>query len=417
MKLMKVIKSGHPGTLFSAFLYFDISFMAWVILGPLSVYITNDFELSASQKGLMVAVPILGGALFRIPMGILSDRIGPKRTGLVGLLITLAPLIWGWLWANSLSQIMALGILLGVAGASFAVALPLASRWYPREHQGMAMGIAGAGNSGTVFAALFAPRMAETVGWHGVMGLAAIPVFMTFVLFLFLAEESPMQPQPKPLSDYLALRKEGDAWWFSLFYSVTFGGFVGLASFLVILFHDQYGVSRVIAGNFTAACVFAGSFFRPIGGYLSDRFGGVRVLTVLFVGMGMMMIGVSFLPSLVVATVLLLVGMMCLGMGNGAVFQIVPQRFGREIGVITGLVGAAGGFGGFLLASFLGISRDLTGSYQAGFLVFGLMGFLAAVLLQWAYQGLWRRTWLAAEGPVIGLSSTGRVAMEVVFGG
>ena len=417
MKLVKAIKSGHPRTLFSAFLYFDISFMAWVILGPLAVYITQDMGLSATQKGLLVAIPILGGALLRIPMGILTDRIGPKRTGLAGLFLTLAPLIWGWLWANSLTQIMVMGLLLGVAGASFAVALPLASRWYPLEHQGIAMGIAGAGNSGVVLTALFAPRLAETLGWHGVMGLAAIPVFLTFVLFFFLAEDSPRQPEPKPLRDYLAIQRQGDAWWFNFFYSITFGGFVGLASFLVIFFHDRYGVSKVMAGNITAACVFAGSFFRPIGGYLSDRFGGVRILTSLYVWMGVMIIGVSFLPPLTVMAVLLFIAMMCLGMGNGAVFQMVPQRFGKEIGVITGLVGAAGGFGGFLLPVLLGSVKDLTGSYQLGFLIFGGMSLLASLLLQFVYQRSWRRTWLVLKRPTVGLSPSGRVAMEVVFGG
>jgi NNP family nitrate/nitrite transporter-like MFS transporter len=172
-----------------------------------------------------------------------------------------------------------------------------------------------------------------------------------------------------------------------------------------------------MAGNFAAACVFAGSFFRPIGGYLSDRFGGVRVLTGLFVWVGVMMLGVSLLPPLPVVTVLLFAGMMGLGMGNGSVFQIVPQRFGKEIGIITGMVGAAGGFGGFLLPMFFGALKDLTGSFQFGFILFGIIGFLSFLLLQLVHQRYWRWAWMTEERPASGLSPSGRVTMEVVFGG
>src|SRR3989338_4596186 len=252
MRLKDFAKSGHPLTLLSAFLYFDISFMVWVLIGVLGVHIAGDFGLTASQKGLLVAIPILGGSLVRIPLGILVDHIGPKRTGILGQCLVMIPFVWGWLGGHTLSDMMALGLLLGVAGGSFAVALPLASRWYPPQHQGLAMGIAGAGNSGTVLAALLAPRLAEAVGWHGVFGLALIPVALTLLLYSLLAEENPSQPAPKPLRDYLGLCRERDTWWFCLFYSFTFGGFVGLASFLVIFFHDQYGLAKVMSGNFTA---------------------------------------------------------------------------------------------------------------------------------------------------------------------
>ena len=208
------------------------------------------------------------------------------------------------------------------------------------------MGIAGAGNSGTALATFFAPRLAEHLGWHAVFGLAGIAIVATLLLFVLFAKDSPNQPAPKPLADYWTVLQERDTGWFSLFYSVTFGGFVGLASFLSIFFRDQYELSRVAAGSFATLCVIAGSFLRPVGGYLADRFGGIRMLTGLYVGVGVVILGVSTLPPLGVATALLFVGMGLLGMGNGAVFQLVPQRFSREIGVITGIVGAAGGVGG-----------------------------------------------------------------------
>jgi NNP family nitrate/nitrite transporter-like MFS transporter len=260
----------------------------------------------------------------------------------VGQFVVLIPLLWAWLGAESLSQIMTLGLLLGVAGGSFAVALPLASRWYPPQHQGLAMGIAGAGNSGTVLTALFAPRLAEGVGWHGAFGLALIPVVTTLVLFSIFAKESPSQPAPKPLRAYFDLWRERDTLWFRLFYCFTFGGFVGLASFLVILFHDQYGLSKVTSGNLTALCVFAGSFLRPIGGYLADRFGGIRMLSILFAAAASALAAVGLLPPVGIAVALLVLSMGFLGMGNGSIFRLVPQRFRKEIGVATGVVGAAG---------------------------------------------------------------------------
>jgi NNP family nitrate/nitrite transporter-like MFS transporter len=236
------------------------------------------------------------------------------------------------------------------------------------------------------------------VGWHGVFGLALIPVVLTLGVFLALAQEHPAQPAPKPLGAYLAVLQEPDTWWFNVLYSVTFGGFVGLASFLAIFFHDQYGLSKVMAGNFTALCVFAGSMFRPLGGYLADRFGGLRLLKALLGAVGVLMFGVGLLPPLAVVTILLFLGMLCLGMGNGSVFQLVPQRFREEIGVVTGIVGAAGGLGGFLLPALLGILKDVTGSYGTGFFVFAGLTCYCLIALR-AVQGGWRASWLQGLEP------------------
>src|SRR5215469_15126540 len=177
-------KSGHLPTLFSAFLYFDVSFMIWVLLGALGNYVAADLGLNAAQKGLMTAIPLLGGSFLRLVLGQLTDRIGPRRTGCIGLTVTLVPLLGGWLWADSLPKVYAVGLLLGVAGASFAVALPLASRWYPPKYQGLALGLAGAGNSGTILATFFAPRLAETLGWHAVFGLAILPLILMATIFV-----------------------------------------------------------------------------------------------------------------------------------------------------------------------------------------------------------------------------------------
>ncbi|MET0271975.1 MAG: nitrate/nitrite transporter [Phenylobacterium sp.] len=390
------LKAGHAPTLFSAFLYFDLSFMVWVLLGPLGVAIAKSFHLSPAEKGLMVAIPVLSGALLRLVAGVLVDHIGPKKTGIIGQLVVIAGLLAAWgLGVHNYHQVLALGVLLGVAGSSFAVALPLASRWYPPEHQGLALGIAGAGNSGTALAALFAPGLAQAFGWNAVIGLAALPLTVAFVVYLAFAKDAPNRPAPKTLAEYMAVLRIGDAWWLMLLYGVTFGGFVGLSSSLTIYFNSEYGLPAVTAGFFTAACVFAGSFVRPVGGALADRFGGVRTLSVVYVLAGLGLALASFQPtSPWIALAVLIFAMMALGAGNGAVFQLAPQRFSKEIGVVTGLVGMTGGIGGFYLASSLGWAKQATGSYQAGLLGFAALALLALACLS-GVKGRWRQTWLA----------------------
>ncbi len=392
------LRAGHLPTLFAAFLYFDLAFMVWVILGPLGVQIAQDLDLTPAQKGMMVATPVLAGALLRIVMGVLVDHIKPKASGAIGQIVVMVALAAAWQFGvHTYEQVLLLGLALGVAGAAFAVALPLASRWYPPEHQGTALGIAGAGNSGTALAALFAPGLAAAFGWQNVFGLAIIPLFITFLIYMALAKDSPDCPPAKPFSDYFKVLKDNDAWWFMFFYAVTFGGFVGLAASLTIYFNAQYGLSAVIAGYFTAACVFAGSLVRPIGGHVADRIGGIRSLSVMYVVGGAMLALVSFgLPNAWMALAVFVGAMLAFGMGNGAVFQLVPQRFRKEIGVMTGLVGMAGGIGGFFLASSLGYSKQITGSYQSAFLVFSGLACLALVGLT-AVKTRWRTTWGASH--------------------
>ncbi|MBT2616155.1 MULTISPECIES: NarK/NasA family nitrate transporter [unclassified Bacillus (in: firmicutes)] len=399
MKISELKKSGHAPSLLASFLYFDISFMIWVLLGALGVYITKDFGLSPAEKGLIVAIPILGGSFFRIVLGFLTDRIGPRKTAIGGMLVTMIPLFWGWLFGESLAELYLIGILLGVAGASFAAALPMASRWYPPHLQGLAMGIAGAGNSGTLFATLFGPRIADSLGWHNVMGLALIPLTIVFIIYILIAKDAPSQPPAKPLKEYFNVFKITDTWYFCILYSVTFGGFVGFTSFLSIFFVDEYGLTRIRAGEFVTLCVIAGSFFRPVGGFIADKIGGVKLLMFLFIGLTICMFGISFLYSLTAVTILLFIGMLFLGMGNGAVFQLVPQRFSKEIGFITGIVGAAGGVGGFLVPNILGTLKQITGTYATGFLVFSAVGIVALLILGLA-QLSWRKTWVVGKNSV-----------------
>ena len=385
-------RAGHPPTLFASFLYFDISFMVWVILGPLGPFIGETYKLSATQKGFLTAVPLLGGSFFRPILGWSTERFGGRRTGLIGLGVTLIPLVLTWQVVDSFSAFLGVGLLLGIAGASFAAALPLASSWYPPEQQGLAMGIAGAGNSGSLLATLFAPRIAQAIGWRSVFGLILIPVALVWIVFFLMAKNAPGRRKVKRWSDYAAVMKMGDTGWFCFLYSLTFGGFVGLSSYLSIFFHDQYQLSKVQSGDYTTFVILFGSFLRPVGGALADRIGGYRLLVGLLAGAGLCMGGVATLPTAALALAFLAIGMGLLGMGNGSVFQLVPQRFPKSVGVLTGIVGAAGGLGGFFLPSLLGMLKDKTGSFGIGFAILAILaggGVLTLVLL----RRPWSRDW------------------------
>ncbi|MCW6531967.1 NarK/NasA family nitrate transporter [Sphingomonas sp. MMSM20] len=391
-------QSGHRPTLIAALLYFDLAFMVWVLLGPLAPDIARTLGLTPAEKGLMVAVPTLAGAILRVVNGVLVDRIGPKRAGTISQAIVILGLFAAWaLGVKSFAGTLALGVVLGFAGASFAIALPLASRWYPPEHQGKAMGLAGMGNSGTVLAALFAPTLAGLYGWNAVLGLCCIPLSIVLVLYLLLAKDPPSQPAPRTFRQYLGPLASADAWTLMGFYTVTFGGFVGLAASLPIYFTDRFGMTPIHAGYATAACVFAGSLVRPIGGTLADARGGASVLGIVLLVVAAALLGVSIAAGEGAVLACFIVAMLALGLGNGAVFQLVPLRFADEIGVMTGLVGMAGGVGGFCFATSLGLSRQLTGGFAPGLVTFAALALVALGVLV-VVTDRWRATWGIAEG-------------------
>ena len=374
--------------------------MCWLLLGGLGSSIAAELGLTPAQKGFLTAIPLLGGGLLRLPFGWLTDAIGAKKTGLVVLAATAVPVAMGWLWAHSFASLLVVGFLLGVAGASFVVALPMASRWYPPQFQGLAMGLAGLGLTGTLFATFFGPRLAEKFGWHNVFGFALIPLAIVAVLFLVLTREAPVAPKKQSLADFAGLLRERDMILFSLFYGVTFGGFVGFASFLSILLGDQYGLTKVHAGEFAALGVMAGSLVRPLGGLLADKFGGIRMLNVLFGAVALLAMALAQLPALPVAVSLFVCAMACLGLGNGSVFQLMPHRYGARVGVATGILGAAGSLGGFVLPTLLGWLKQTTGTYGSGMAVLAALVVIALMVLA-VVQSDWVGTWIAKHGRVL----------------
>ncbi|KDE20911.1 MFS transporter [Acetobacter aceti 1023] len=391
------LNAGNPRTLLAAFLYFDVSFMVWVLLGPLGISIAHDLHLNAGQKGLLVATPVLAGALLRVVAGALVDHFGPRRVAIGAQIFVIAGLFVTWLVApHSYAALFGVALVLGVAGASFAVALPLASAWYPPQYQGTALGIAGAGNSGTALASLFAPGLAALYGWVNVLGLATLPLMAVLIAFCFLASEPPERRVGCGLTTWLPVLRNADCWALMFFYGVTFGGFVGLASFLTIYFNDQYGLSPAIAGTCTALVVFVGSFVRPLGGAMADRIGGEHALSILYTLAAGIFAVIGFgLPTIWLAFPAFFLGMLVLGLGNGAVFQLVPARFPTRVGILTGLVGMSGGVGGFYLASSLGAARQMTGSYGPGFLCFAVIALLALACVSFC-----RRRWMAKRNGI-----------------
>lgn len=398
MKIADLKSSGHWPTLLTAFLYFDVSFMIWTLLGPLGAQIGESLGLTPQQKGLMVAVPILAGAILRIVLGVTVDRIGAKNTGIISQVIVIGSLLAAWLIGlHGYAATLMMGVMLGFGGASFAVALPQAGRWYPPNMQGVVMGLAGAGNVGTVLDALFAPRLAAAYGWRSVFGLAVVPAVLVLIAYVLFSKEAQVEVRKKKFADYLTLLKTGDAHWFCFYYTISFGGFVGLASSYVLYFKSEFALTAVQAGDLAAICTAAGALLRPLGGAIADRVGGIRALYFCYTGAACALIAASLGHSLYYNMSMLLLASASLGMANGSVFQLLPQRFAKDLGVMTGLVGAGGGIGGFYLASSLGYSKGLTGSYMIGFLVFAGLCFLALCGLG-LVKARWRTTWGALAG-------------------
>ena len=416
---------GHGPTLFMAFLYFDMSFMVWTMLGPLATEISEamaatGYIMTAGEKATLLSLPILSGAFLRIVLGFSVDKLGPKATALMAQSVVIAALLTAYFLGDTITynQLLIVALGLGFAGASFAVALPQAGQWYPPKLQGVVLGIAGAGNIGVVIDFLFAPKIAEKWGWETVFLVGAVMAIIVFIAYAFIAKNAPesvYKARPKKLSDYGKLLKDKDTWWFSLFYAISFGGFVGFAGYMKVYLMNTYSVDmsafgvnvfdepnvKVIAGYFGALTIFAGAVLRPVGGAVADKMGGIKSLYIFFSVVATLAFVNAFiaLPFWLAIVVLFLI-MANLGMANGAVFQLVPQRFGKDIGIMTGIVGAAGGIGGTALIKTLGWSKGAFDGYSTGFMIFAAVVLVAIAGISFV-KTRWRTTWGLKSGGMI----------------
>ena len=265
------MKSGHPPTLLAAFLYFDFSFAIWVLNGAMAPFITKSYHLTPQQAAFMISLPTLAGALMRFPLGVMSQYIGRKNAALVEMFCIMVAMAYGYFRVHSYNDVLAMGVLLGIAGASFGVALALGSGWFPPESKGLAMGIAGAGNSGTAIATFFAPMLAKSYGWQTVYGFAGLMMLLPFFVMLFLAKEPPDREEGHGFLDQIKCLVQPDGWMFNSVYIITFGGFLGLATYLPTFFHDQFGIDPAEAKYYTTFAVLMGSGVRVVGGYLGGQ--------------------------------------------------------------------------------------------------------------------------------------------------
>lgn len=390
------LKSGHAPTLFASFLYFDFCFAIWVLNGAMAPFISEQFNLSPAEKGFMISVPILAGAIMRFPLGVLAQYIGRKNAALTEMGLIFFAMLFGYYVVEDYSDVLKMGVLLGIAGASFGVALSLGSGWFPPKYKGLAMGIAGAGNSGTVLAMLFAPPLATKFGWQSVYGMAAIFMLIPIIVMIIFAKEPPDR-EKQSLKEHLACLFEKDGWTFNLIYIITFGGFIGLSNFLPTYFYDQFGVTKVEAGQLTMLAALMGSAVRVVGGWASDKWGGITTLSGIFGVVILCMIVASFGPSLAITTFLFMLCFAALGAGNGALFQLVPLRWPLATAVAGSMIGEIGALGGSFIPNAMGISKQSTGSFAMGFISFAILAAITFIILRVA-QRKWTKSWVGPGG-------------------
>ena len=369
-----------------ATLAFTTCFYAWSLLGPLSPDLQDALSLSDFETSAMVAVPVLLGSLMRIPLGWLTDRHGGRRVFSALMAFTPLPLIALALWHDSLTPILVFGFLLGFAGASFAVGVPFVNGWYARERQGFALGIYGMGMGGTVLAGLTAPRIVDQWGLAAPFWVATGLIVVVCGVFLALARDAPTQRTGRAPGMFAALsvfRTSGRAWALTLFYFMAFGGFVAMFLYLPKLLTGVHDLSKADAGARAAGFALLAVIGRPTGGWLSDRIGAARVLLVSFVAVAVLaLVLAAAYTAIVPLTIACLTMAVALGLGTGAVFKLVPEWFPDRVGSVTGVVGAAGGLGGFFPPLVMGIVKSATGGYALGFALMALVALACLVVLR-----------------------------------
>jgi MFS transporter, NNP family, nitrate/nitrite transporter len=392
------LKSGHSPSLLAAFVYFTYCCGVWVTNGAMAPFIKEALQLSPSQVGLMLSIPIFAGAIMRFPLGILAQYIGRKNATLVemgGIAIALA---YGYFVVETFNDMLAMGVLLGIAGASFGVALSLGSGSFPPRYKGLAMGLVGAGNVGTSAAALLAPMLAQAYGWKTVYGIAAVGLLIPVSVMLVLAREPNDVDKHANFREHIACLFEKDGWAFSVIYAITFGGFIGLTTFLPSYYYDQFGVSKVQAGQLTMLAAFMGAALRIFGGWISDHWGGINTLTTVLVIICLSLLACGLAGgSLVLTTLLLMLCFAALGAGNGALFQLVPLRWPAATAVAGSMIGEIGALGGGLVPNAMGLSKQHTGSYFWGFALFAGLALIVLFMMR-SMQLRWTRTWAEKGG-------------------
>ncbi len=376
--------------LISSTIAFTVCFMVWMVFGVLAPELKEQLQLNETRKFLLASTPVLTGSLVRVPLGIWTDRYGGRIVLFVLMLTTVIP-IWLLSYATEFWHFLVLGLFVGLAGGSFSVGTPYVARWFPPRRQGMAMGVFGAGNSGSALNAIIAPWLiglaggAAAVGaWKIVPQTYAVVMLITAILFWFFSAHNPahLVPSNVKLSQQLALLKDPAVLRYCQYYFVVFGGYVGLALYLYNYFKDEYGFAGQIAGILTACFAWPGGVLRALGGWMSDRFGAYKTTWWVFVvclvtfiilscpskGIDIAGVHIPGLNAWVFTAILFCVGI-AMAVGKASVFKFISDEFTENIGAVSGIVGLAGGLGGWLLPILFGYLTDLTGLRSSAFML------------------------------------------------
>jgi NNP family nitrate/nitrite transporter-like MFS transporter len=393
--------AGNTRELTLATVAFGLCFYAWALLGPLGPDLQDQLGLSDSELALTISIPVVLGSLMRIPLGVLTDRYGGHLVFTLLMAFTPIPLVGLALFNDSWAAVLAFGFLLGFAGASFAVGVPFVNKWYPARRQGFALGVYGVGMGGTVLGALTAPGIVDAIGIDAPFWIAAGVLAAMAASFWFLAEDAPGSAHRRRESMFAALsvfrgRGSARAWALTLFYFMAFGGFVAMFLYLPKLLVDVHDLSKTDAGARAAGFALLAVISRPIGGALSDWIGARNVLVASFAGtIALALVLAALHEQMVPLTIACLSLAVFLGLGTGAVFKLVAEWFGDRVGAVTGVVGAAGGLGGFFPPLVMALVKSATGSYTLGFV---LMATVAAGALA-VLVALGRGSEVEAEEP------------------
>jgi len=379
---------GNARALTLATFAFGICFIAWSLLGPLGPDLQDQLGLTDTELALTVSIPVVLGSLMRIPLGALTDRYGGRRVFTTLMAFTPLPLIGLALFNDSWTAVLVFGFLLGFAGASFAVGVPFVNSWYPANRQGFALGIYGIGMGGTVVGALSAPRIAKATSLDVPFWIAAALVALMALVFWRFAQDAEGAAKGRTggsmFAGLSAFRGHGSsrAWALTLFYFMAFGGFVAMFLYLPKLLHGVHHLTKTDAGSRAAGFALLAVAARPIGGWLSDRIGARNVLIISFAGTFACALALAATyKDMVPLTAACLILAVFLGLGTGAVFKLVPQWYPDRVGAVTGVVGAAGGLGGFFPPLVMALVKSETGSYTLGFILMSAVAVIAFTVL------------------------------------
>jgi len=377
MKLKKVQLPLQTFTLISGF-------MVWVILSSLMPFIKEEINLSANQLTLVTATPVVLGSLLRIPIGYWTNRYGARKLFAISFLLLLFPIFY-ISKANSLTDLLIGGLFLGISGAVFSVGVTSLPKYYPKERHGFINGIYGSGNIGTAITTFAAPVIATQVGWQTTVQLYLILVFVVALLNFLLGDKNEPKVVTSLKDQIKSVYKNEKLWFLSLFYFVTFGSFVAFTVYLPNFLVANFGLEKIDAGMRTAGFIGIATLFRPIGGWLSDKFNTFKILILVFAGLTLSGILLAFNPSLTWYSVGCLTIALFAGLGNGAVFKLLPMYFSKQAGIVNGIVSAMGGLGGFFPPLILTFLFNLTGHYAIGFMALSQFAMACLIIVMWMF--------------------------------